>query len=292
MLTVKPIDLIELDYLSIIEIIGEGAIELLQGQITSDMEKVTDNNCCLGALCNIKGRVESSFLVVKKPKFKDKYLLIGNQEVMKSTLNILKKYSPFYNVEMNLNNNSKYIAIDEDFLSQTFPETRLNQSVQSYKNFLRIHYLQKRFHLLILERGSDCFEENEISNNLIEWEKDNIINKDFNVKARDINKYTPHELGYHLTNRVDFEKGCYTGQEIVARMHYRAKKLPFLIIGSVDSKENLSIDVYNLANKRVGTLLSSANQADSILCLFSMNKNYDNEEFKFKDSAPISVKLI
>ena len=91
MLTVKPIDLIELDYLSILEIIGEGAIELLQGQITSDMEKLTDNNCCLGALCNIKGRVESSFIVVKKPNFKDKYLLIGNQEVMGSTLNILKK---------------------------------------------------------------------------------------------------------------------------------------------------------------------------------------------------------
>ena len=292
MLTVKPIDLIELDYLSILEIIGEGAIELLQGQITSDMEKLTDNNCCLGALCNIKGRVESSFLVIKKPSVEKVFLLIGNKEVMKATEEILKKYSPFYKLEMKLNDQYKFIAIDKDFLSLKFPETNRKLSVQSHKNFLRIHYLKKRFHLLIIERGSDCFEENEISNNFIEWEKDNIINKDFNVKARDINKYTPHELGYHLTNRVDFEKGCYTGQEIVARMHYRAKKLPFLIIGSVDSKENLSIDVYNLANKRVGTLLSSANQADSILCLFSMNKNYDNGEFKFKDSAPISVKLI
>ena len=34
----KSIDLIELDYLSTLEIIGEGAIDLLQGQITSDMQ--------------------------------------------------------------------------------------------------------------------------------------------------------------------------------------------------------------------------------------------------------------
>ena len=51
----KSINLIELGYLSTLEIIGEGAIDLLQGQITSDMEKVSDNQSCLGALWNIKG---------------------------------------------------------------------------------------------------------------------------------------------------------------------------------------------------------------------------------------------
>ena len=53
--------------------------------------------------------------------------------------------------------------------------------------------------------------------------KRQLINEDFQYKIGDTNKYTPHELGYHQTNRIDFEKGCYTGQEIVARMHYRAK---------------------------------------------------------------------
>ena len=220
MLTVKPIDLIELDYLSILEIIGEGAIELLQGQITSDMEKATGNNCCLGALCNIKGRVESSFLVIKKPSVENAFLLIGNKEVMKATEEILKKYSPFYKLEMKLNDQYKFIAIDKDFLSLKFPETNLKLSVQSHKNFLRIHYLQKKFHLLLLERNTDCFEGLQMSNDLNEWELDNILNKDFNIQTKDANKYTPHELGYHQTNRIDFEKGCYTGQEIVARMHY------------------------------------------------------------------------
>ena len=286
----KSINLIELGYLSTLEIIGEGAIDLLQGQITSDMEKVTDNQSCLGALCNIKGRVESSFLVLKKPGVENTFLLIGNREVMKLTEEILKKYSPFYKLEMKLNDQYKFVAIDEDFLSLNFSETNLKLSVQSHKNFLRIHYLQKRFHLLLLERDTDCFEGLQMSNDLNDWERDNIINKDFNIQTKDANKYTPHELGYHQTNRIDFEKGCYTGQEIVARMHYRAKKLPYLIIGSVDKKENVTYEVFNEKNKKVGSLLSMATQVDSNLCLLSMNKNYDDEKVKFKDSSFISLK--
>ena len=286
----KSIDLIELDYLSTLEIIGEGSIDLLQGQITSDMEKVTESQNCLGALCNVKGRVESSFLIVKKPEFEDAFLLIGNREVMKTTESILQKYSPFYKLEMRINDNFKFIAIDESFLSLTFPETDINLKVQNYKDFVRIHYLTKRFHLLILEKGSDCFENEEISSELNEWEKDNIVNKDFNIKPEDSNKYTPHELGYHQTNRVDFEKGCYTGQEIVARMHYRAKKLPFLLIGSLDANERMSPEVINQEGKKAGTLLSTAKEENTNLYLISMNKNYDNGEIKFENSSAISIK--
>jgi len=287
---VKSIDLIELDYLSTLEIIGEGSIDLLQGQITSDMTKVTDSQNCLGALCNVRGRVESSFLIVKKPDLENAFLLIGNREVMKTTENILQKYSPFYKLEMRINNDFKFIAIDEDFLSLTFPETDLNLQVQDHEDFLRVHYLTKRFHLLLLEKDADCFKNKKISQEINEWEKDNIMNKDFNIKPEDSNKYTPHELGYHQTNRVDFEKGCYTGQEIVARMHYRAKKLPFLITGSLDINESMSPEVFNQKGKQAGTLLSAAREENTNLYLISMNKNYDQGEIKFKDSSAISVK--
>ena len=285
----KSIDLIELDYLSTLEIIGEGSIDLLQGQITSDMTKVTGSQNCLGALCNVRGRVESSFLIVKKPDFENAFLLIGNREVMETTENILQKYSPFYKLEMRINNDFKFIAIDEGFLSLTFPETDLNLQVQDHKDFLRVHYLAKRFHLLLLEKDANCFENKKISREINEWKKDNIMNKDFNIKPEDSNKYTPHELGYHQTNRVDFEKGCYTGQEIVARMHYRAKKLPFLITGSLDVNENMSPEVFNQEGKRAGTLLSTAREENTNLYLISMNKNYDQGEIRFKDSSAIRV---
>ena len=274
-------ELIELGYLSTLEIIGEGAFDLLQGQITSDMDKVTDHQICLGALCNIKGRVESSFIVIKKPQTKGTFLLIGDRAVLKETEEILKKYSPFYKLKMRLNENYKFIAINENFLSDTFPDTDLNQNVQQQGEFLRMHYLKKKYHLLLLNTGYTCFKDFEISNDLNEWERDNIINEDFNIKSGDTNKYTPHELGYHLTNRIDFEKGCYTGQEIVARMHYRAKKLPRLLTISVGKNETISSEVFDEEGKKIGSLLSTAKELDATLCLLSMNKNYEDGIISF-----------
>ena len=130
----KSNELIELDYLSTLEIIGEGAIDLLQGQITADMTKVTESQTCLGALCNIKGRVESSFLIVKKAEVKNTFLLIGHREVMKATQDILQRYAPFYKLEMLLNDEYKFVAIDEDCLSLNFSETEFDLNVQYHKD--------------------------------------------------------------------------------------------------------------------------------------------------------------
>lgn len=41
-------------------------------------------------------------------------------------------------------------------------------------------------------------------------------------------QFLPHDLNLHLLNGISFDKGCYTGQEIIARMHYRGKLKNFL----------------------------------------------------------------
>lgn len=41
-------------------------------------------------------------------------------------------------------------------------------------------------------------------------------------------KFLPHDLNLQLLNAIDFNKGCYTGQEIIARMHYRGKLKNYL----------------------------------------------------------------
>ena len=87
------IKLIKLDYLSTLRFSGEGALELLQGQLTCDMEKVNEQYSSLGALCNIKGRVISSFLVT--PGKKNGFNLIGPKETIIKTHETLKKYLPF-----------------------------------------------------------------------------------------------------------------------------------------------------------------------------------------------------
>ena len=35
--------------------------------------------------------------------------------------------------------------------------------------------------------------------------------------------FFPHRIGLQHTDHISFNKGCYRGQEIIARMHYRAQ---------------------------------------------------------------------
>ncbi|MCC2667316.1 MAG: ygfZ, partial [Gammaproteobacteria bacterium] len=50
-------------------------------------------------------------------------------------------------------------------------------------------------------------------------------------------KFLPHELGLQHTHAISFNKGCYTGQEIIARMHYRGKLKNQLCRASIDLEQ-------------------------------------------------------
>ena len=92
---------IDLNHLSILEVNGEGSLELLQGQITCDVTKVSAKNSKLGALCNAKGRIISSFNLCHLEDCS--YALIGHREALIKTEEELRKYSPFYQVEIKEN---------------------------------------------------------------------------------------------------------------------------------------------------------------------------------------------
>ena len=269
--------LINLEYLSILEINGKGSFDLLQGQITSDMEKVTSDNCVLGAICNIKGRVVSSFIVSLNPQKEDSYFLISNTDALRNTKLVLDKYKPFYKCSIDICGDYSFYGIPEEILTSDFPETNLNHSFQDYKSHFRFHYLNKKMHL-IATTELDYFKEYKISSDLEPWKLDEIENMNFEINPDVSEKFTPHEIGYHLTTRIDFEKGCYTGQEIVARMHYRAKKLPTLSLNSTKNSVKPLQEIKDLKGRSMGIVLASARSNDSTYCLLSLNKNFSDQE--------------
>ena len=276
----KGKELIKLEHLSILEINGKGSFELLQGQITSDMEKVSEENCVIGSICDIKGRVVSSFIAAKIEKENDSFFLVGETKALKATQTILEKYQPFYDCSLRLKEGIKFYAIEESCLISDFPKSNLDISSQNYDSFFRLHYLEKKYHLIAFIESEE-FKGYNISNDKLPWELDEIINQNFEITSEVINKFTPHELGYHLNTRIDFEKGCYTGQEIVARMHYRAKKLPEIIVRSTKKEVKNLMKVYDKDSKVVGLILSCTKTRNNYQCLLSMNKNYSGQDLDF-----------
>jgi len=132
--------LIKLEYLSILELNGKGSFELLQGQITSDMEKVSERNCVLGAICDVKGRTIGSFVTAINSERDNSYHLIGDKKVLELTKDVLEKYQPFYDTRMSIEDQYKFFGIKKDLLKDMFPESKLDKSFENNDLFSRVHY--------------------------------------------------------------------------------------------------------------------------------------------------------
>ena len=277
--------LINLNYLNILEIVGEGAIDLLQGQLTCDIEKVSSENPILGAICNVKGRLISSFVLVKPSKKNlKKFWLIGPKLMMQKTQIVLEKYSPFYQVNMSILEDKELYGAESKTLEELFPEYNHDDNQYVYEGGLILGYLDKKFKLIITNKNNLLLASTEISSDLSDWSLDNFFNKDVEITEELSEKLTPHEINYDVTERVDFEKGCYTGQEIVARMQYRAKNLPrlYLARGSNDLTE-ANMPIKDNSDKRIGTVIKVLNHSNGNYALISikvgeLEKSYKTSE--------------
>ena len=110
---------------------------------------------------------------------------------------------------------------------------------------------------------------------------DDFFNKDVEITEDLSEGFTPHEINYDVTERVDFEKGCYTGQEIVSRMHYRAKSLPrlYLAQGS-NALLEANVSVEDNTGKRAGTIVKVLNHLDGSYALISIKVNEVDKSYK------------
>ena len=283
--------MIILDNLTVITFSGEGAEELLQGQLTCDVLKVSEEQSSLGALCNVKGRVVSSFILTFENP--NQFNLICLKETSSKTIGALEKYFPFYKVEVKQDNNYQLFALAKSEVKIQDLETSNEQNTFSYKGLKLIDYLEKEFSLVVSKKNdnSPLITSTPLSNDINKWNVDDIYADNIEITQELSELYTPHELNYQKTQRVDFEKGCYTGQEIVARMHYRAKNLPKIRLGQITKgvvQENMTIQTK--LRKKVGNILKVANKEEGLICIASMKIQDKAEDLEIEElNIPFNI---
>ena len=192
---------IHLPSLSVIKISGDikKAFEFLQGQVTSDIEKLQDNAVQLSAICNQKGFVMSDFYIVRQ---KDTFKIVISKDQKNIFIEELKPFIKFYNCEFV--ESSEYvfghITFKKDKTKTGMMKTLENKEIKLY---ISLH--------------ASKIDESKISN--YSWDVANAILNNYSMLAEDLGKFRPLELNYDNL-RVSFEKGCFRGQEIIARMKY------------------------------------------------------------------------
>jgi folate-binding protein YgfZ len=219
---------IQLKSFGLIAITGPDAAKFLQGQITCDVKEVSETQTRIGAHCDPKGRVQFLFRLLQ---INDDYYFFLPKEMITPALTFLKKYAVFSKVKLEdvsdewMINGVMGDGCKDNFKKQfdVIPEN-IDQAVIVNNNCI-IKISEQPIRYLVINKKLDCnldFEQQLIADENF-WNLLDVRAKIPNIILANSNEFTAHDLDLPALNGVSFTKGCYTGQEIVARMHYLGK---------------------------------------------------------------------
>ena len=208
----------------LIKVSGIDAEKFLQGQFTCDVASVTHGEHCLGAHCNPKGRIISLFRLFY---FQNAYYLLLPRNMVAIAEAALKKYAIFFKSEISDASDTLAIA--------GFMDTPQDQITATH-NLICLK-IQSRLPRYLLIGDFDTVNKYSAQPGKISaesWHNLDIRDGIPAVYPATSTLFLPHELNLHELNAISFNKGCYTGQEIIARMHYRGKLKTHLYQASIN----------------------------------------------------------
>ena len=230
--------LMPLPSLAFIQVKGQDAQKFLQGQFTCQFKEDEIIQMRLGAHCSEKGKIQNFFRIFNC-YWEDEpcYLLILQLNTLSETLTRLRKYALFSKVI--ISDKTKDLAAFTLYGDQasTWLENTYHSQALKINDYIT---LDEKHSLLARLRGDKpryLFIANLEAITAL-WEKCNTqftaINSEFwnllEIRAgipiifsETVDLFFPHYLNLPTLNAVSFEKGCYLGQEVIARMQYRGK---------------------------------------------------------------------
>lgn len=212
-----PSFLLDTSHFELVRVSGADAERFLQGQLTCDVAVLPDGGFCFGAACNNKGRVIASFVLHRRAQ---DFVLIFRQGLATAFTSALRKFLPFYKCSMAQDTQLACLGLGGDDLAW--------DGIDQVPDVQRMH-IGDEPRLDLLLAAPPAIEQiaalcsNATVDEGTSWQAAWIRAGHFPFDANDSEAYTPQELDFEQKGYISFTKGCYTGQEIVARMHYRGK---------------------------------------------------------------------
>ena len=276
--------LCDLSHLGLLEISGEDAVTFLQGQVTNDVKLLAGNNAHYTAYCSPKGRMLALFLAFAHY---DHLHLQLNRELLEPIMKRLKMYVMRSKVEI------KDVSNDIIRFGLNGPEA----ASMLVPLFTKIP--TQDYELVSLENGAllklPTFNHaarfeifTDASNAPIIWEalKANcqLVEKPYwdwleiqagipDIEPATQEQFVPQMLNLDILNAINFKKGCYTGQEIVARTHYlgSVKRRTYLAEIVATEAPHAGDKIVDATKNEVGQIVRvAANKSNSFDALIEM----------------------
>lgn len=232
----------------VVSVTGTDSEKLLQGLVTNDIGGLTQGEARHAALLSPQGKILFDFFVVGQS---GGYLL----DVLRSSVGDLVKRLSMYKLRADV------IITD---ISESFRiEAAWGDAATSFHRKSAMHFSDPRHsllgvrHLIDARLDDDSATGFEAPNTLRDYDA---LRVSLGVPegGRDYNfgDAYPHEADFDLLNGVSFSKGCYVGQEIVARMQNKTvvRKRAVKISGAAPLTSNDDVLIGDVAIGRVGTV--------------------------------------
>ncbi|HHE9513698.1 TPA: folate-binding protein [Haemophilus influenzae 10810] len=254
---------ISLTQYQLIEVQGADAEKYLQGQLTSDVVRLASGATTLTAHCGPKGKMNAIYRLFKVSS--EQFFLLVKKDILSSGLDALKKYAVFSKVSFDLRDWQIIGVIGE-----------------------KCGKITPHFSLEIDEQRSILLNETELPVNFNGdekiWEVADIQAGLPNLSPQTQNEFIPQALNLQaIEQAISFTKGCYIGQETVARAKYRGanKRAMFIFKAQTQQEAEIGseIEMQLEANwRKTGTITSAVN-LDGVLWLqVVMNNDIDSEQ--------------
>lgn len=218
-----------LNYLSVISVTGADSASFLQGQISCNIKNLTPNQASIAAYCTAKGRVISIMIVV--PHVDGFWLILPSSlvELVQKRLQmfVLRSAVQLRRLEMSVIGITSH---SPNVPELSLPLTNFACISKDSLCLVKIPSVHEARYLFLtpdlpkLDLGStELWRLEDISAGLPWFEVDQT------------ESYTPHMLNLDTLGGISLDKGCYTGQEIVARTHYLGKNKRQLYAGQINA---------------------------------------------------------
>ena len=196
--------------------------DFLQGQVSSDILSLENNYAQLSCICNQKGLVMAEFII---KKIDSQFKIIIDGSLADIFIEDLAPYAKFFGVTF---------TEGEEMIKGTI---QINASEINNDTF----YLYNMDFGLQMEISNDLsLIPSEISYQ--EWLVANKLLSNYQMCAEDVGLYRPLELNYDKL-RVSYTKGCFRGQEIIARMHYLGVNRRTFCTVIEDTNHHIELDI-------------------------------------------------
>ena len=242
--------------LGVIAAEGDEAAQFLHSQLTQDFALLGPGEARLAALCSAKGRMQASFVGFQRAP--GSYLLVCSQDLLAITLKRLQMF--VLRAKVKLRDASAEFALRGlagEAVPAELPAPTWSRLAQGEASVLRLYPAADTPRALWVGPAEAAPAP---SLNAAEWDWLDVRSGVATLSQPVVEAYVPQMLNYESVGGVNFKKGCYPGQEVVARSQFRGtlKRRAYLV--HADAALQPAQEVFHGADAKqpVGSVVQAA----------------------------------